>query len=226
VVDVVDEVVERADALRESALDLGPLVGGDDPRHQVEREGPVGDGALGRRQVEGDPLAHEQRVAQLPGRDEPLAAEPLEFGDQRLGVLAAGSVLREDLVVAVRHLTAGAHPHILDHCGHGGCAANVDKLAGLFCTRRQWRSFARRSVAIAVAGRRGRARSGAGDQGRRECAVGNDDRRARGAAQTGVDEGADQRQRGERGVGERDEPRLRRRRAETEDARRDQQARR
>ena len=128
VVDVGDEVVERSDALREATLDLGPLVGGDDPRHQVEREWPVADSALGGRQVEGDSLAHEQRVTQLPGRNEALAAEPLELRHQRLRVLATGPVLREDLVVAARHLSAGAHPHILDHGGQPeGCQSGQDR---------------------------------------------------------------------------------------------------
>ena len=38
VVDVGDELVQRADPLGEAALELAPLVGGDDPRHEVERE--------------------------------------------------------------------------------------------------------------------------------------------------------------------------------------------
>jgi hypothetical protein len=39
VVDVVDEVVERADALGEPALDRAPLRDGQDVRHEVERDG-------------------------------------------------------------------------------------------------------------------------------------------------------------------------------------------
>jgi hypothetical protein len=94
----------------------------DDPRHEVERERTVADGAVGRRQVERDPLAHEQGVAQLAGRHQPLAAEPLELGHERLGVVAAGPVGREDLVVAVGRQSAGAHPHIVHRAASRGCA--------------------------------------------------------------------------------------------------------
>ena len=38
VVDVVDERVQRADPLRQAALDHGPLRGGQDARDQIERE--------------------------------------------------------------------------------------------------------------------------------------------------------------------------------------------
>ena len=98
VVDVVDELVQRADPLREPAFDRPPLSAGDDPRDEVERERPVDHLAVGAGQIEGDPLAHEDRVAQRPGGDEVLGAETVEFGDQRLGVLARDAVGGEDLV--------------------------------------------------------------------------------------------------------------------------------
>ena len=98
VVDVVDELVERADPLREPAFDRPPLGARDDPRDEVERERPVHHLAVGAGQIEGDPLAHEDRVAQRPGGDEVLGAETVEFGDQRLGVLARDAVGGEDLV--------------------------------------------------------------------------------------------------------------------------------
>ncbi len=40
VVDVVDEVVQRADALREAALDRAPFLAAEHARDEVEREGP------------------------------------------------------------------------------------------------------------------------------------------------------------------------------------------
>ena len=40
VVDVVDEVVERADPLREAALDRTPFLAAEHARHEVERERP------------------------------------------------------------------------------------------------------------------------------------------------------------------------------------------
>ena len=99
VVDVVDERVERADPLRQPALDRRPLRRGDDPRDEVERERRGRARAVGGRQLERDPLLHEDRVAQLAGRDEPLRAEALELGDQRVGVRRAGTVRAEHLVV-------------------------------------------------------------------------------------------------------------------------------
>ena len=114
VVHVSNEVVERPDSLREPTLDHRPLRRWDDPRHQVERERAVRDGAIGGRQVECDALAHEERIAQLAGRDEPLRTEALELRDQRFGVRAACAMGVEDLVVDVAQLLARAHSHILD----------------------------------------------------------------------------------------------------------------
>ncbi len=42
VVDVVDEAIQRRDALAQPPLDLAPLVGRDDARDQVERDQPLG----------------------------------------------------------------------------------------------------------------------------------------------------------------------------------------
>jgi hypothetical protein len=40
VVDVVDEVVQRADALRQAALDVAPFLATEDARDEIERERP------------------------------------------------------------------------------------------------------------------------------------------------------------------------------------------
>ena len=78
VVDVIDEVVQRTDALGQAALDLLPLVGRDDPRHQVQRERAVLDRAGARGAgVERDPLLHEDRVTAAAGLRQ-------GFGSQRL----------------------------------------------------------------------------------------------------------------------------------------------
>ena len=78
VVDVVDEVVQRADALREAALDRAPFLAAEHARHEVQREGPFVRGAavapLG---LEGDALLHEDRVAAPARLDEALGPEPL-----------------------------------------------------------------------------------------------------------------------------------------------------
>ena len=55
---------------------------------EVERERAVGDRPVVAAQVEGDPLAHEDRVAQRARGDEPVGAEPLELGDERRRMLA------------------------------------------------------------------------------------------------------------------------------------------
>jgi hypothetical protein len=115
VVDVVDERVERADPLGEPALDAAPLLAGDDPRHEVERERPVAHGSVGVRPagVERDPLLHEDRVAHPPGVGERVRSQLGERGRQRLRVLPRLPRGGEDLVVAALHrarLSPGGHP--------------------------------------------------------------------------------------------------------------------
>ena len=90
VVDVVDEGVERADALRQAALDRDPLVGRDDPRDEVQREGAVL-GAVLAGQLEGDALLHEDGVAPAPGGGEVLGAHLLQGGDELRRVRARGA---------------------------------------------------------------------------------------------------------------------------------------
>ena len=86
VVDVLDEAVERAHALRQPALDDRPLVGRQDARHEVERERPVAAGAaVGPGGVEGDALLDEDGVAPLARGPEPLAAQAAEHGGQCRG---------------------------------------------------------------------------------------------------------------------------------------------
>ena len=57
-VDVVDEHVQRCDALLQSALQIFPLGGGDDARQHVERKDPLGAGLVAVH-AEGD--AHAQQ---------------------------------------------------------------------------------------------------------------------------------------------------------------------
>jgi hypothetical protein len=111
VVDVIDEVVERADALRQPALDPRPLGGRDDARHEVERERAVAHRSIGVRSggVERDPLLHEDRVAPAAGRGERVRPELLEGVDERLRV-------RPGRPVRVQHLVVEA----LADCQHAG----------------------------------------------------------------------------------------------------------
>ena len=106
-VDVQQEQVERGDALDQAVLDDLPLGGGDDARHEVEREDALeafllaGDG-------EGDALADQGQ------RLEPLApvdlgpGEGLDAADERPVVRAGSAVGREDLAEA---LVGGDPPH-------------------------------------------------------------------------------------------------------------------
>jgi len=120
VVDVVDERVERADPLREAALDAAPLLAWDDARHEVERERPVAHRVGGTQfvrpaGVERDALLHEDRVAHAAGVRERVRAEVRERGGERLRMLARLSRRGEDLVVAAVH---GARLY-----GGGPCAS-------------------------------------------------------------------------------------------------------
>jgi hypothetical protein len=110
VVDVVDEAVERADALGEPPLDRPPLRGGDDPGDQVERERPVADGPFDVRPagVERDALLQEDRVAPAAGGREPLGGQLLERLGEGHGV-GPRAVGRERLV-ALRRQGAGQRP--------------------------------------------------------------------------------------------------------------------
>src|SRR5919197_1370868 len=68
VVDVLDEAVERAHALGETPLDVCPLVGRQDARDEVEREGAIAALAAVRAGgVERDALLDEDGVASLAG---------------------------------------------------------------------------------------------------------------------------------------------------------------
>jgi len=120
VVDVVDELVQRADPLRQPALDRVPLGGGDDPRDEVERERPVlhRAGAAG---VERDALLHEDRVAPLAGGDERLGAELAQRAHERARVRAREPLRVDQLVVEVlfqrrqeRETSASAAPRARD----------------------------------------------------------------------------------------------------------------
>ena len=84
VVDVVDEQVEREQALDETALDDGPLVAGDHAGDEVERPGTVDVGAVG---VHGERDAHRQDLDlgdPLP-LGQLLRAESVEHRHQRGG---------------------------------------------------------------------------------------------------------------------------------------------
>ena len=109
VVDVVDEVVERVDALFEPALDPLPLLGAHDAGDQVERKNALRAGGVAV-DVEGD--AHLQQQT-LGGT---LAAQQLPVFE-RLNGLEQQAGFRPDLAAGVEHLVMktisliGVEPH-------------------------------------------------------------------------------------------------------------------
>jgi hypothetical protein len=98
VVDVVDEGIERADPLSQTALDHGPLIRGQDAGHQVERERAVTAGAIVGVDLEGDALLHEDGVAALARGGQRLRPQPLQRGDQALNVRPGHAVVLEQFI--------------------------------------------------------------------------------------------------------------------------------
>ena len=89
-VHVVEELVERADPLREPGLHHGPLVGRDDPGEQVHREGAL-EAVLVAAQGEGDALGAERGVAQAGPAGQFVVAEQLDVADRAAGSASRGS---------------------------------------------------------------------------------------------------------------------------------------
>ena len=81
-VDVEQEQVQRGDALDEAVLDLLPLAGGDDARHEVEGEDAL-EPLLLAEDGEGDALVHEGEPLQALAPRDVLEGEGLEDGDER-----------------------------------------------------------------------------------------------------------------------------------------------
>jgi hypothetical protein len=64
VVDVVDEFVQRMDALPESPFEPVPFLGANDARHEIERKRALGPGSVAVH-VEGDPELHQDPLGRL-----------------------------------------------------------------------------------------------------------------------------------------------------------------
>jgi hypothetical protein len=98
VVDVVDEVVQRADALRQAALDVAPFLTAEHARHQIQRERSFMGWPATAARLERDPLLHEDRVAPASGVHQALRTKSLELLDQRARRGARRAVELEQLV--------------------------------------------------------------------------------------------------------------------------------
>jgi hypothetical protein len=84
-VDVVEEGVQRLHPLDQPALHVLPLPGGNDPRDDVERPGPL-DALLLAVHREGDALLAEEALDQPDPRPERCGVEVVEPANQRLVV--------------------------------------------------------------------------------------------------------------------------------------------
>jgi hypothetical protein len=99
VIDVVNERVERSDALGEAALDCGPLRGGQHSRNQVEREGTIATLAVGADDLEGDPLLDKDRVAALSRSLQRIGSEAPQRCDQRRRVRTGRPIVLQQLII-------------------------------------------------------------------------------------------------------------------------------
>jgi hypothetical protein len=121
VVEVVDEAVERGEALDETGLDAAPLAGLDDARDDVEGPRPVDAstvGVHGERDAGGEDVELRQVLARLQLRQTEVA----QVLDQRRGGGAGRPVVGQQLVPAARggpDLGAG------DGRGHGHGLPNL-----------------------------------------------------------------------------------------------------
>lgn len=97
-IDVVDKGVERVDALVQAAFQAFPFAGGNDARHQVEREDALGAGGIAV-DVEGDPHLQQQFVSGVFVAEHLAIGESLDGFEQQLGLRARLSAGFEHLVV-------------------------------------------------------------------------------------------------------------------------------
>ena len=97
-VDVVDELVERPTALLQTASDLVPLAGGDDPRDGVEREDFFSARVVAV-DVKGDAHPHQGSLRGLMAADQLAVFERLDAVDEGLRFRTHRAVHIEHLVV-------------------------------------------------------------------------------------------------------------------------------
>ncbi len=107
-VDVVEVHLERLDPLGDAAFEPGPLGGRDDPRHQVQRKGP-----LLARQREGDALVEERARERFGASLELRGVRRREFGVDALVGATNGAL-------GVEHLVEG---HVV---GVRGCVVSAE----------------------------------------------------------------------------------------------------
>ncbi len=109
VVNVVQERIERANPLHDSAIDPVPLGGGQDARDDVEREDSFGSRCL-RVHRERHAALQEHGVDRLYARQDFVAGERRERRHQLRVVFARASIGEEQFVVLRRTCIGGIHP--------------------------------------------------------------------------------------------------------------------
>ena len=97
-IDVVDELVQRVDALPQPALDPVPLLGADDAGNEVEREEPLGAGGVAV-DVEGDAHLHEHALGRLLAALQLALAQAADGVEQKLCFGPRPAVGVEHLIV-------------------------------------------------------------------------------------------------------------------------------
>src|ERR1019366_637325 len=121
VVDVVDEVVERADALGQAALDVAPFLAAEHAWHEVERKWPFVRRAAAAAGLEGDALLHEDRVAPTARLDQPGRTKSPELLHERPGGWARRAVELEQPVEEGRLRAVGVDRLLLPAGVKGRC---------------------------------------------------------------------------------------------------------
>ena len=112
-VDVVEEHLQRLDALRDATLEPRPLGRRDHPRHQVQRERSLLAG-----QREGDALVDERAAERLGPRR--------QLGGVRRGKLGEDALVRPaDVALGVEHLVEGLRVAARRCCTRRRCRRDV-----------------------------------------------------------------------------------------------------
>src|SRR3984957_14535396 len=122
VVNVIDEVVERPDALGQAALDGAPFLSAEHSGDEVEGEGSFMRSATLPARLESDALLHEDRITTTACLHETLRTESPKLGHKRLGRRAGRAVKLKQLVTkrsarpvvpSLKRVGHGAHRRIL-----------------------------------------------------------------------------------------------------------------
>jgi hypothetical protein len=108
VVNFVQEQVQRSDSLDESALQVFPLLGGNDPRHEIERENLLGTSRIAI-DVESDALPKKGRVHSATAIIEIIPGDLLKALRKGFVGFPEASGLRGHLVEVAARVVSAQH---------------------------------------------------------------------------------------------------------------------